>query len=116
MPSDRDPLDPLFERWKADTPSLVRSVRSEVWQRIECGEDTPALTGAWARIELAFSRPAFAAAFIAACVLLGLFLAEARLSDAHARRSAELERSYVSLLDPQLEVPARVTPASLPQP
>lgn len=112
MPLDRDPLDPLFERWKADTPVIAHSIRSEVWSRIERNEDVTASDGIWARIELAFSRPAFAAAFVTACVLLGLFLAEARLSQAHARRSAELEQSYLSLLDPQLETTAHVTPAS----
>lgn len=101
MATPPDPLDPLFERWRADTPVLPKSVAPEVWHRIEQAEregNTPL-----ARIELAFSRPAFAAAFVAACVLLGLFLAETRLSDVHRQRSAELERSYLRLLDPRIE-------------
>jgi hypothetical protein len=103
-----DPLDPLFERWREKTPTLPRSVTGEVWSRIERAEAMSPLANALARIELAFSRPAFAAAFVAACVLLGLFLAETRLSDAYARRSAELERSYLHLLDPRVE-PARAS-------
>ena len=114
MATPPDPLDPLFERWREDTPSLPRSVTSEVWTRIERAEETRPLQGLLARIELAFSRPAFAAAFVVACVLLGLFLAETRLSDAYARRSAELERSYLHLLDPRVESAAAaiVVPSS----
>jgi hypothetical protein len=107
---DRDPLEPLFEQWHADTPNLPHSLTGEVWNRIETAEAQPA--GVLARIELAFSRPAFAAAFVAACVLLGLFLAETRLSSAHRERSAELE-SYLSLLDPGLNAAPAATNASL---
>src|SRR5688500_13074518 len=77
MATPPDPLDPLFARWRADTPTLPRSVTSEVWSRIEHAEHARSSgQSVLARIELAFSRPAFAASFIAACVLLGLFLAE----------------------------------------
>jgi hypothetical protein len=113
MATPPDPLDPLFARWREDTPTLPRSVTAEVWQRIERAESSRPFQGVFGRIELAFSRPAFAAAFVAACVLLGLFLAETRLSDAYARRSAELERSYLHLLDPRVDnSAASVQPAS----
>src|SRR5690606_1530067 len=104
----------LFERWRADTPSLPQSVRPEVWRRIEYAEEHPGLRGWLTRIELAFSRPAFATAFVIAAVLLGLFLAEVRLSDAERHRNAELQRSYLRLLDPQVgNAPsAGVAPAS----
>jgi len=107
---DRDPLEPLFEQWRAGTPTLPHSLTSEVWSRIETAEAQP--PGILARIELAFSRPAFAAAFVAACILLGLFLAETRLSSVHRERSAELE-SYLSLLDPALNQAPTATNASL---
>jgi hypothetical protein len=103
MPSAPDPLDPLFERWREDTPKLPRTVAPETWRRIEHVEAAPSWRDLFARIELAFSRPAFAAVFVTACVLLGLFLAETRLSSAYAQRSAELERSYLHLLDPRVE-------------
>jgi hypothetical protein len=113
MATPPDPLDPLFARWRDDTPSLPRSVTAEVWNRIERAEENPGIAGVLARIELAFSRPAFAAAFVAACVLLGLFLAETRLSDAYAQRTADPERSYLRLLDPRVETTAATfTPAS----
>jgi len=58
--------------------------------------------GWWARMEVAFARPSFAAAFVIACVLLGLFLAEARISRLQAERSAQLAKSYLRLIDPLL--------------
>ena len=113
MSTSPDPLDPLFERWRADTPRLPQSVAPEVWTRIESSEQAPPTLTWLARIELAFSRPAFATAFVAASVLLGLFLAETRLSDAHQQRSAELVASYLHLLDPRLDAsPAVVSPAA----
>lgn len=112
MPTPDDPLDPLFARWRADTPPLPRSVRPEVWRRIEHAEANPGLAGWFARIEMAFSRPAFATAFIIACVLAGLFLAETRLSEAHKHRSAELERSYLRMLDPRVETFPQANPTS----
>lgn len=119
MSTTPDPLDPMFARWQADTPALPRSVRSEVWNRIEHEEAHPGFAGWFARIETAFCRPAFAMAFVAICVLLGLFLAETRLTATHAERAAELEQKYLSLqylslLDPQVETSAApVIPASL---
>src|SRR6185295_13799023 len=80
MATPPDPLDSSFERWRADTPALPRSVTAEVWKRIDRAEKHPGLAGVLARIELAFTRPAFAVAFVAMCVLLGLFIAEMRLS------------------------------------
>lgn len=113
MANPPDPLQPLFEQWRADTPELRRSITPEVWHRIEAAEAPDAPQGVIARIELAFSRPAFAAAFVAACVLLGLFLAETRLSHAHQERAADLERSYLSLLDPQVVSLPEARPTSL---
>ena len=110
MSTPNDPLDPLFARWRADTPPLPRSVRSDVWQRIEHAEAHPGIRGWPARIEMAFSRPAFATAFIIACVLAGLFLAETRLSEAHKHRSAELERSYLRMLDQHVETFPQANP------
>jgi hypothetical protein len=113
MANSPDPLDPLFERWRAETPTLSRSVASDVWTRIESAEQDPRPRTFFGRIELAFSRPAFAGAFVAACVLLGLFLAETRLSDAHRQRNADLVASYLQLLDPRLDAATvNIAPAS----
>jgi hypothetical protein len=53
-------------------------------------------------VETIFLRPAFAAVFVAACVLLGLFLAEVRVSRLHHDRDAQLLDSYRRLIDPLL--------------
>jgi hypothetical protein len=54
-------------------------------------------------VHAAFARPSFAAAFIAACVLLGLFLAEVRRSEVQTQYNRELMQSYLRLIDPLLE-------------
>jgi hypothetical protein len=122
MATPPDPLDPLFERWRADTPTLRRPVTSEVWNRINRAEEAHSFRHILACIEGAFRQPAFAVAFVAVCVSLGLFLAEARLTRAQARRTAELEQRYLSLqleqrylqlLDPRIETTATtISPAA----
>lgn len=59
--------------------------------------------GLLARLDAVFSRPSFAIAFVAACMLLGLFLAEVRLSRLQAARSAQLAESYLRLIDPLID-------------
>jgi hypothetical protein len=122
MATPPDPLDPLFERWRADTPTLRRSVTSEVWHRIDRAEEARNTNSIFARIERVFRQPAFAVAFVAVCVSLGLFFAETRLSGEQARRTAELEQRYLNLqleqrylqmLDPRVEsTAATITPTS----
>ena len=41
--------------------------------------------------------------FIAACMLLGLFLAEVRLARLHAERGTQIAQSYLRLIDPLLD-------------
>ena len=79
-------------------------MQQEVWRRLAHAEHAQALRTqrGWWRIEAAFAHPAFATVFVAACLLLGLFLAEVRLSRAHHERTAALERSYLQLIDPLL--------------
>jgi hypothetical protein len=96
----RDPLDDLLDRWHpapGEVPDLRAEVRREL-ARCQHSDGTPWLT----RLEQAFSRPSFAFTFMAACVLLGLFLAEARVSRQHAIYGAQIARSYVQLIDPLL--------------
>lgn len=101
-----DPLDPLLDRW-SETPEASSRLTSEVWRRIALAEATaPKPRGFWATLELWFSRPPFAAMFVASCALLGLFLAELRVNHAQRERSAQLARSYVQLIDPLLKAPA----------
>jgi len=105
-----DPLDELLARC-APTPEppaqLAAKIRRLLAERGEAQMPT------WAsRLDAIFGRPSFAVVFIAACVLLGLFLAETRISRLHAAYGAQVARSYVQLIDPLLE-PA---PPSVPGP
>jgi hypothetical protein len=102
MHNTPDPLDAAFEVLRTSTPAQPESVQHEVWRRIAHGEGTsPAETVPWLhRLETVFARPAFAAVFVAACLLLGLFLAEVRLTRLQAERTAALEQGYLRLIDP----------------
>lgn len=87
----QDPLDPLLDRW--GNPPAFRPLAAELRTRLRTPRTEP---------ETIFLRPAFAAVFIAACVLLGLFLAEVRVSRQHRDRDAQLLESYRQLIDPLL--------------
>ncbi len=106
MNTPPDPLDPLLDRW-SKTPDPSPRMASEVWRRIALAEATPKEPrGFWAGLEMWFSRPPFAAMFVASCALLGLFLAELRVNQAQRERNVQLARSYVQLIDPLLKAPA----------
>lgn len=83
-----------------------------MWRRIRATPARETPNGWWARVEAVFAPPAFAFVFVTACVLLGLFLAEVRLSRLHAERNMQLARSYLRLIDPLLENPAAVAGAT----
>jgi hypothetical protein len=102
MHTPHDPLDPLLERWRDAPPPLPGPLAPEVWRRISLGEPAvqPSLL---ARMEAAFAQPSFAVAFVTACVLFGLFMAEVRVSRLEAERNTQLARSYLHLIDPLLE-------------
>jgi hypothetical protein len=110
MQPPSDPLDPLLERWRDAAPPLPEHLNAEVWRRIAAA-DTPAPhLNLFARIEAVFARPSFAVAFVAACTLLGLFLAEVRLSRLRSEHDAQLVQSYLRLIDPLLDT-AATTPS-----
>jgi hypothetical protein len=94
-----DPLDSLLDRWKA-TPEPPPHLTTEVWRRIAMLDSRAERPGFFTRVDAIFARPSFAIAFVAACMLLGLFLAEVRLSRLHAERSTQLAQSYLRLIDP----------------
>jgi hypothetical protein len=101
--SSRDPLDELLDRWQVPTrevPDLKPLIRREI-----AAAAAPSRRDWIARLDLAFARPSFAMLFIAACVLLGLFLAETRVAHLHAKYGAQVARSYVQLIDPLLDPP-----------
>src|SRR5579884_1357047 len=88
----RDPLDDLLDQWRL--PPHSPDLAAEIRQRLTANRVAAGNT--WlTRLETAFARPSFAFTFIAACILLGLFLAEARVSRLHASYGAQIARSYV---------------------
>lgn len=98
----RDPLDELLDHWQS--PSLVSpTLRTRVQN--ETAREIPGRSDWFERFTTAFARPSFAAAFISACVLLGLFLAESRISHLHAAFGAQVARNYVQLIDPLVVAP-----------
>lgn len=99
-PPPEDPLDPLLDRWSS-TPGPSPRLSAEVWQRIATGETgTGLVRGPWATFESWLERPVFATGFVAACALLGLFLAELRIGQVQRDRNAQLAQSYLQLIDP----------------
>jgi len=97
--SSRDPLDDLFARWKS--PASPNNLQTPIRRAI--AQAQAAARPPWyVRLEVAFSRPSFAVTFVAACVLFGLFLAEARVSRLNARYGSQIARNYVQLIDPLL--------------
>ncbi|MBI5381860.1 MAG: hypothetical protein HZA31_08170 [Opitutae bacterium] len=113
MSPSPDPLDPLLERWRQAVPPPAEPLGPEVWRRIAAAETPPPRTGLAAALHAAFARPSFAFAFVAACTLLGLFLAEVRLSRHQSERNVRLVQSYLQLIDPLL---APATPGTTAQP
>jgi hypothetical protein len=97
-----DPLDSLLDRWH-EVPEPPPHLAPEVWRRIAVIDNRSDQPRFLARIEAAFTRPSFAVAFVAACMLLGLFLAEVRLARLHAERGAQIAQSYLRLIDPLLD-------------
>lgn len=87
-------------------PPAPRQLTAEVWRRIAAAE-TPAAPPRWTeRLNAMFARPSFAAAFVTACTLLGLFLAEVKTSRQQAEDGAQLAQSYLRLIDPLLTAEA----------
>jgi hypothetical protein len=103
MPTPSDPLDPLLDRW-AKTPDPAPRLSAEVWRRIalaESGSREP--EGLLAAMAGSLVRPQFAALFVVSCALLGLFLAQVRVTEREREHSALLARSYLQLIDPLLK-------------
>lgn len=102
-PPPEDPLNPLLDRWST-TPEPSPRLSAEVWQRIATGKaGAEQVRGPWVTFEAWLERPAFALGFVAACALIGLFLAEVRIGHAQRERNAQLARSYLQLIDPLVD-------------
>ena len=99
-PEPSDSLEPMLARWGQGGPRLPGSVAPEVWRRIAEGERRRAAPGWGERVHAAFARPSFATAFCAACMLLGLFLAELRSSRLRTEDNARVAQNYLRTIDP----------------
>jgi hypothetical protein len=113
MPPPTDPLDSLLNRWQ-ESPEPPSHLTTEVWRRIAVVDNRAEQPGLFARIEAVFARPSFAITFVAACMLLGLFLAEVRLARLHEERGAQIAQSYLRLIDPLMDKPAVKVAANQP--
>ncbi len=102
MEPPSDPIDSLLDRW-GQNPEPPPHLAAEVWRRIAVVESEAEKSGFFARLEAPFARPSFTIAFFAACMLLGLFLAEMRLSRLQAARGVQIAQSYLRLIDPLME-------------
>lgn len=112
-PDEPDPLHRLLDRWGETTPPPPGQLSAEVWRRIAHDRTSTAAPGWMDRLHAIFARPSFTAAFVAACVLLGLFLAELRSSRRQAEYGAQLAQGYLRLIDPLLAAGAE--PAVAPK-
>lgn len=101
MQSSPDPLDKLLDEW-SETPEPSPRLTATVWQRIATVDRAPA-AGFWETVHAWFDRPAFAAGFVVACALAGVLAAELHISHRQREQSAQLARSYLSLIDPLLD-------------
>lgn len=101
MDKHTDPLDSLLNKW-APPPPTPRHLKAEVWRRIAVVEAEEEAPRWWERLESVFRRPSFALTFVAACMLAGLFVAELRVTQVHARRGTQFAASYLRLIDPAM--------------
>jgi hypothetical protein len=108
MKTPPDPLDSLLDKW-SQTPAPPQNLKTEIWRRIAVEEGRQDDSGVLSFLNTLFGQRAFAGLFVAACVLLGLFLAEFRLTKIHADRSTQLAKNYLQLIDPLLIEPAPPT-------
>lgn len=102
MQTPKEPLDSLLDQWAKTTPAPDR-LEPEVWRRIAVADEPDATPSLLARLKIVFARPSFSIAFAAACVLLGLFLFQLRVTRQHEQRNLQLAQSYLRLVDPLLE-------------
>ncbi len=100
---DKDPLDELMDRrGSAPPPDDIDRV---VWRRIALLQRKETQPGLWSTLDAWFSRWSVATLFLVSCALIGLFMAELRVSQRERERNAQLTRSYLVLINPLLQAP-----------
>jgi hypothetical protein len=104
MNTPPDPLDHLLDHW-SHVPAPPPRLAADVWQKIATEQRVE--PAGWSEVlEGWFGRPAITISFVAACAMVGLFVAEMRISHLQRERNAQLARSYLLLIDPLLTAPA----------
>src|SRR5829696_4101855 len=101
MKEDQTQLDRALQEWKMTAPLPAR-FQEQVWKRIERAE-VPAISladavRAW--FTMAFTRPAFAVAYVSVLLVAGLALGFAEANAKAARWDRQLEAQYVQSIDP----------------
>lgn len=104
MNEKSDKLDELLNAWESveiDHPRLGH----RVWSRIASEEEASqhAFPSFFKLVHGVLSRPIYASAFVVACVLFGLLLAEMRVAQQQAKRGEQLAESYKQVIDPLLK-------------
>ena len=94
-------LKSLLQEWRI-TSALPPRFTEQVWKRIERAE-VPGISlvdavSAW--FAMAFARPAFAAAYVSALLVMGLTLGFVQANNKSARWERQLEARYVQSIDP----------------
>ncbi len=104
MPRDTNDarLDPLLREWRVDE-ALPPRFQEGVWRRIEQVEVPRAFTPwdvfrSW--IEAAFSRPAFATAYVAVLLVAGLLAGNWQAQRANEHGQSRARAHYVQSVDP----------------
>ncbi|EDY81882.1 hypothetical protein VDG1235_1502 [Verrucomicrobiia bacterium DG1235] len=96
-------LDEALELWKdvkVDHPRL----NSRVWARVANEDKEPAaLPNFLNLVQSILSRPMYASAFVVACILGGLLLAELRVAQQQVERGNQLAESYKQVIDPLIK-------------
>ena len=106
MDPEHDALEKLLNRWDK-IPAPPRHLNAEVWRRLAIEDQTESRESWRHRVESWFSRPSFAALFIACCVLAGLFAAEIRVARLQNEKNVQLIQSYLHLIDPLVTASSR---------
>lgn len=103
MDRELEKLDQALELWEdveIDHPRL----NARVWARVANEDREPAaLPNFFRLVQSILSRPVYAAAFVAVCILGGLLFAELRVAQQQVERGEQLAESYKQVIDPLIK-------------
>ena len=95
------PLRKILSEWRVNA-ALPPRFQERVWKRIENAEmQSPNLwTAIWKRLAAMLPRPAFAAAYIAALVLIGAAAGYQQGQSKTEQVKSDMQARYVQMVDP----------------